>query len=99
MTVTQNTKTLEEARHMAEVRKDEFYDYLRLESVSTEHKQIPETVAYVKDLIEQTGGEVKVLDDLGGHPVIYGYFPASSVEIAIGRYCSTTIMMCSQQIL
>lgn len=78
MTVTQNTKTLEEARHMAEVRKDEFYDYLRLESVSTEHKQIPETVAYVKDLIEQTGGEVKVLDDLGGHPVIYGYFPASS---------------------
>lgn len=77
MTVVQSATTIEQARKMAENRQEEFYDYLRIESVSTEHKQIPETVAYVKGLIEQTGGEVKVLDDLGGHPVIYGYFPAS----------------------
>lgn len=65
------------AEEMAQKRMGEFEDYLRLESVSTEKKQIPETVAYVKELIEETGGEVKVLDDLGGHPVIYGYFKAS----------------------
>lgn len=80
MTVSQDTTAIEKAKQMAEKRKDEFYNYLRLESVSTEHKQIPETVAYVKGLIERTGGEVKVLDDLGGHPVIYGFFPASQTE-------------------
>lgn len=77
MTVSQNTSVVERAREMAEARKEEFYDYLRIESISTQHKQIPETVAYVKRLIERTGGEVKVLDDLGGHPVVYGFFSAS----------------------
>ncbi|MFL2106338.1 M20/M25/M40 family metallo-hydrolase [Desemzia sp. FAM 23991] len=69
--------TIEKAKEMASQRETEFYDYLRIESVSTQHRQIPETVAYVKGLIERTGGEVQVFDDLGGHPVIYGFFPAS----------------------
>lgn len=77
MTVTERVEAVERAREMAETRQDEFYDYLRLESVSTERRQIPETVAYVKGLIERTGGEVQILDDLGGHPVVYGFFPAS----------------------
>lgn len=55
---------------------DEFFDYLRLDSVSTQDRKIPETVAYVKEMLEKTGGEVQVLDDLGGNPVVYGYFPA-----------------------
>ncbi|SFK27065.1 Acetylornithine deacetylase/Succinyl-diaminopimelate desuccinylase [Marinilactibacillus piezotolerans] len=57
-------------------RMDEFYDYLRLDSVSTQDRKIPETVEYVKGMLEKTGGEVQVLDDLGGNPVVYGFFPA-----------------------
>lgn len=70
--------TVEQAKQMASRTEEDFYNYLRLQSVSTENRQIPETVAYVKQLIEDTGGEVKVLDDLGGNPVIYGFFPASA---------------------
>ncbi|ALV22882.1 MAG: M20/M25/M40 family metallo-hydrolase [Carnobacterium sp.] len=70
--------TKETFRKIADERMEEFYDYLRLQSVSTQHRQIPETVAYVKKMIEKTGGTVQVLDDLGGHPVVYGYFEAAS---------------------
>lgn len=58
--------TKEIFRKIADERMEEFYDYLRLQSVSTQHRQIPETVAYVKKMIEKTGGTVQVLDDLGG---------------------------------
>jgi len=68
--------TYEKAKSIAEQRRAEFYGYLRLESISAQHSQIPETVAYVTGLIERTGGTVKVLDDLGGNPIIYGFFPA-----------------------
>lgn len=77
MTQTNYSTAVEAAKEMAHKRMAEFEDYLRMESVSTENRQIPETVAYVKGLIERTGGEVQVLDDLGGNPVIYGYFKAS----------------------
>ncbi|MGP6140198.1 M20/M25/M40 family metallo-hydrolase [Jeotgalibaca sp. A127] len=77
MTRTYQTTAIESAQEMAHKRMEEFEDYLRLESVSTANRQIPETVAYVKALIEKTGGEVQVLDDLGGNPVIYGFFAAS----------------------
>ncbi|WP_100486978.1 M20/M25/M40 family metallo-hydrolase [Sporolactobacillus pectinivorans] len=56
------------------------YAYLRLPSISAQHSAIPETVAFVCDKIESLGGETKVLDDLGGNPVIYGYFPAGEKE-------------------
>ena len=77
MTQSKTASLVEQAKEMADKRMPAFEDYLRLESISTEKKQIPETVAYVKQLIEDTGGEVQVLDDLGGHPVVYGFFPAS----------------------
>lgn len=54
--------------------KDLFYDYLRLESVAAQNRAIPETVKYLKYLIERIGGEVEVLDDLGGNPLVYAYF-------------------------
>lgn len=50
--------------------------YLQLETVSAQSKAIPETVAYISSVIQDFGGEVKVLDDLGGNPVVYGFFPA-----------------------
>lgn len=77
MNRTNYKNTVETAQDMAQKRMKEFEDYLRLESVSTANRQIPETVAYVKNLIETTGGEVQILDDLGGNPVIYGFFAAS----------------------
>ncbi|MER2063550.1 MAG: M20/M25/M40 family metallo-hydrolase [Alkalibacterium sp.] len=57
-------------------RQEEFFDYLRLASVSTQNRNILPTVQYVKDMIEKTGGQTQVLDDCGGNPVVYGYFPA-----------------------
>ncbi|WP_456279217.1 M20/M25/M40 family metallo-hydrolase [Bacillus sp. AK128] len=53
-------------------------DYLRLPTISAQNKAIPETVKFVVQLFEQSGGEAKVLDELGGNPVVYGFFPAGS---------------------
>ncbi|MCM3457053.1 M20/M25/M40 family metallo-hydrolase [Heyndrickxia oleronia] len=50
--------------------------YLSLQTVSAQSKAIPETVAYVVKQIEDINGETIVLDELGGNPVIYGYFAA-----------------------
>jgi acetylornithine deacetylase/succinyl-diaminopimelate desuccinylase-like protein len=51
-------------------------EYLRLPTVSAQSTAIPETVAYVVKMIEATGGEAQVLDDLGGNPVVYAFFAA-----------------------
>ncbi|RHW35737.1 M20/M25/M40 family metallo-hydrolase [Neobacillus notoginsengisoli] len=51
-------------------------DYLRLPSISARNFGISETVEYVVKMIRETGGEVQVLDDLGGNPVVYGFFAA-----------------------
>lgn len=53
-----------------------FHDYLRLESVSTQGRDIEETAQYVAGMFKELGGEAKILDDLGGHPLVYGYFEA-----------------------
>lgn len=72
------TKISKEAiKQISDDRMDEFHDYLRLQSISTKHRQIPETAAFVKKMIENTGGTAEILDDLGGHPVVYGFFEAS----------------------
>jgi acetylornithine deacetylase/succinyl-diaminopimelate desuccinylase-like protein len=52
--------------------------YLRLPSISAQNKAIPETVNFVLNQIQEHGGEAKVLDDLGGNPVVYGFFAAGS---------------------
>ncbi|WP_343798316.1 M20/M25/M40 family metallo-hydrolase [Bacillus carboniphilus] len=51
-------------------------DYLRLPTISAQKKSIPETVQFVTDMIIEAGGEYKILDDLGGNPVVYGFFQA-----------------------
>ncbi|WP_400163639.1 M20/M25/M40 family metallo-hydrolase [Brevibacillus sp. TJ4] len=53
-------------------------EYVRLPTVSAQHSAIPETVAFVVAMMEKLGGVTRVLDDLGGNPVIYGFFPAGS---------------------
>jgi len=50
--------------------------YVRIPTVSAQHKAIPETVSFVAQMIQAAGGEVKVLDDLGGNPVVYAFFAA-----------------------
>ncbi|MFS0916391.1 M20/M25/M40 family metallo-hydrolase [Brevibacillus sp. 179-C 1.1 NHS] len=52
--------------------------YLRFPTVSAQHKAIPETVEYVVKMIHEVGGETKVLDNLGGNPVVYAFFAAGS---------------------
>lgn len=50
--------------------------YVRLRTVSAQELDIPETVECVVAMIEEIGGQARVLDDLGGNPVIYGEFAA-----------------------
>nr|WP_216675468.1 M20/M25/M40 family metallo-hydrolase [Brevibacillus sp. HB1.3] len=52
--------------------------YLRFPTVSAQHKAIPETVEYVVKMIHEVGGETKVLDNLGGNPVVYAFFAAGN---------------------
>ena len=49
---------------------------IRVPSVAAQNREIPAAVAYVKQSIEQLGGQAAVLDDLPGNPVIQGFFPA-----------------------
>jgi acetylornithine deacetylase/succinyl-diaminopimelate desuccinylase-like protein len=52
--------------------------YLKFPTVSAQNMAIPETVDFVVKMITEAAGEAEVLDDLGGNPVIYGFFPAGS---------------------
>lgn len=61
--------------------KSDLYEYLKLESVSAQGRQINETASYVKALIEKHGGQAEVLtlkDIPEAHPVVYGEFKASN---------------------
>lgn len=53
-------------------------EYLRFPTVSAQHSAIAETVAFVVSMMEKLGGKTQVLHDLGGNPVIYGFFAAGS---------------------
>jgi acetylornithine deacetylase/succinyl-diaminopimelate desuccinylase-like protein len=57
---------------------DVLNQYLKFPTVSAQNMAIPETVKFVVKMIENAKGEAEVLDDLGGNPVIYGFFPAGS---------------------
>lgn len=50
--------------------------YISTPSISAQNKGIPEAVNQVVKFIEELNGEVKILEDLGGNPVIYGFFAA-----------------------
>jgi acetylornithine deacetylase/succinyl-diaminopimelate desuccinylase-like protein len=53
-------------------------EYLKFPTVSAQNKAIPETVEYVVKMIQDIGGKTNVLNELGGNPVIYGYFAAGN---------------------
>lgn len=55
---------------------DTLKSYVRIPSVAAQNKGIPEAVKFVVEQLKEAGGEARVLSDLGGNPVIYGYFPA-----------------------
>jgi acetylornithine deacetylase/succinyl-diaminopimelate desuccinylase-like protein len=57
---------------------DVLKQYLKFPTVSAQNMAIPETVQFVVNIIEDADGEAEVLNDLGGNPVIYGFFPAGS---------------------
>ncbi|GMA47189.1 hypothetical protein GCM10025854_14390 [Tetragenococcus muriaticus] len=65
-----------ELKRISDKNMERFYDYLRLESVSAQGRQIKQTAEAVQALIENTGGESKVLKLEGAHPVVYGFFEA-----------------------
>lgn len=70
------TKYQDIAREYADKNMEALFDLLRLESVSAQGRQIRETANFVSQAIKNFGGESDILDDLGGHPVVYGYFQA-----------------------
>lgn len=67
----------EMAIEYANKNQEQLFNYIRKESVSAQGRMITETAEFVKEVIEQHGGEAKILDDQGGHPIVYGYFAAS----------------------
>jgi acetylornithine deacetylase/succinyl-diaminopimelate desuccinylase-like protein len=52
--------------------------YLKFPTISAQNTAISETVDFVVKMIEDAQGKAEVLNDLGGNPVIYGYFPAGN---------------------
>jgi acetylornithine deacetylase/succinyl-diaminopimelate desuccinylase-like protein len=77
-----NHENLNELKHEANelVTKalDVLHQYLKFPTVSAQNMAIHETVQFVVNLIEDAEGEAEILDDLGGNPVVYGFFPAGS---------------------
>ncbi|WP_412733831.1 M20/M25/M40 family metallo-hydrolase [Heyndrickxia acidicola] len=54
----------------------DLHQYLSLPTISAQAAAIPETVKLVEKMLQDTGGEARILDGLGGNPVVYGFFPA-----------------------
>lgn len=77
-----NHENLKELKHEANelVTKalDVLKQYLKFSTVSAQNMAILETVQFVVNMIEDAEGEAEILDDLGGNPVVYGFFPAGS---------------------
>lgn len=66
----------DEIRRISDKNMEMFYNYLRLESVSAQYRNIPETANATKQIIESIGGEAQVLSLEGAHPIVHGFFPA-----------------------
>lgn len=76
---------------------DRLKQYLSYPTVSAQHKAIPETVDYVVQMIHEAGGETKVLDDLGGNPVVYAFLQQAAMAMPARRCSTTTITMFSRR--
>ena len=66
------------AKDYADKYMEDLFTYLRYETGSAQGREIPETANFVRDTIIEAGGESEILGDLGGHPVVYGYFKAGA---------------------
>lgn len=66
-------KHYEHIQALADSAQEELFGYLSIPTISAQRKGISETVEYVKEMLLKRGAEVKVLDDLGGNPVIYAH--------------------------
>ena len=64
------------AKEYADKNMEELFNLLRIETVSAQGRGIRETSEFVSRIIQDAGGESELLDDLGGHPVVYGFFKA-----------------------
>ena len=54
-----------------------FEEFIALETVSTQGRQLRETAEYVVKMFEDLGGEARILDDLqDSFPFVYGFFEA-----------------------
>src|SRR5699024_830942 len=54
-----------------------FEEFIALETVSTQGRQLRETAEYVVKMFEDLGGESEILDDLNdSFPFVYGFFEA-----------------------
>jgi acetylornithine deacetylase/succinyl-diaminopimelate desuccinylase-like protein len=67
-----------EANELVPSALDVLKQYLKFPTVSAQNMAIPETVQFVVNMIEDADGKAEILDDLGGNPVIYGFFSAGS---------------------
>lgn len=64
---------------ITEANKNTFFQYLKLESVSAQGREIKDTAEFAKKMIEQQGGYAEILtlpDNPEAHPVVYGEFKA-----------------------
>ncbi len=69
--------SLEEVQQLVAGNKKPFEEFLALESVSTQGRQLQETAEYVASMFEDLGGEARILDDLNNSfPLVYGFFEA-----------------------
>ena len=69
--------SLQEVQQLVEENKKPFEEFLALESVSTQGRQLQETAEYVAGMFEDLGGEARILDDLNdSYPLVYGFFEA-----------------------
>jgi acetylornithine deacetylase/succinyl-diaminopimelate desuccinylase-like protein len=55
---------------------DELKTYVHFRSISAQKSSMTDTVRNVSAMIEATGGNVKILENIGANPVVFGYFKA-----------------------
>lgn len=71
--------SLDEIKSLVQNNMEPFKEFLALETVSTQGRQIQETAEYVAKMFTDLGGEAQILDDLDdSFPFVYGFFPAGS---------------------
>ncbi|WP_078547778.1 M20/M25/M40 family metallo-hydrolase [Litchfieldia alkalitelluris] len=50
--------------------------FCALPSISAQKKMIPETVSIVEKMVNDLGGNITILDEFGGNPIVFAFFEA-----------------------